>query len=133
MQQLANDRLFPSTDKQSVEGERQATSPRSAERCGDGTLPIFSWPIPSTGCISKPVFFIAETADLGGQLPADWVPSPNCEPLDTPAVNAFYAAGPSGRGGGGQTYWLASSVPDNPSVMAWTLTGLGLGMPPVFA
>lgn len=76
---------------------------------------------------------IAETADLGGQLPADWVPSPNCEPLDTPAVNAFYAAGPSGRGGGGQTYWLASSVPDNPSVMAWTLTGLGLGMPPVFA
>jgi hypothetical protein len=27
LQQLSNDRLFPSTDKQSVEGERQAVSP----------------------------------------------------------------------------------------------------------
>jgi hypothetical protein len=27
LQQLANDRMFPSTDKQSVEGERQCVSP----------------------------------------------------------------------------------------------------------
>jgi hypothetical protein len=76
---------------------------------------------------------IASTADVGGQLPSGWLPSPNCEPLDTPATNAFYAAGPSGRGGGGQTYWVASSVPGNPSVMSWSLSGLGQGMPPIFA
>jgi hypothetical protein len=76
---------------------------------------------------------IAETSDLGGQLPADWIPSPNVEPLDTPAVNAFYAAGPNARGGGGQTYWLASPVPDHPEVMAYSLTGLGQGLAPIYA
>jgi len=35
------------------------------------------------------------TADIpGGLLPANWQPSNAVEPLDTPAVNAFYAAGP---------------------------------------
>ena len=66
-------------------------------------------------------------------LPADWVPTPNVEPLDTEAVNSFYAAGPTQRGGGGVTYWLASPVPGNSSVMAYSLTGLGRGMPPIFA
>ena len=48
-------------------------------------------------------------------LPTSWVPTPNCEPLDTDATNAFYAAGPTGRVGGGQTYWIASALPGNPS------------------
>jgi hypothetical protein len=76
---------------------------------------------------------IASTADVGGTLPTNWVPTPNVEPLDTAAVNAFYAAGPTGRGGGGSTYWLASSVPGNPLVMSYSLTGLGTGLPPVCA
>lgn len=66
-------------------------------------------------------------------LPADWVPTPNVEPLDTEAVTAFYAAGPSGRGGGGQTYWIATPLPGNPTVMSYSLTGLGTGLPPVCA
>jgi hypothetical protein len=36
----------------------------------------------------------ASTADVGGQLPAGWIPGPCVDPLDTPAINAFYAAGP---------------------------------------
>jgi hypothetical protein len=76
---------------------------------------------------------IASTADVGGQLPSGWVPSPNCEPLDEGAVNAFYAAGPTHRGGGGQTYWLASPVPGNSSVMSYSLTGLGAGLSPICA
>ena len=66
-------------------------------------------------------------------LPAEWVPTPNVEPLDGEAVNSFYAAGPSGRGGGGVTYWLASPVPGNSSVMSYSLTGLGAGLSPICA
>ena len=36
-------------------------------------------------------------------LPADWVPTPWVEPFDTEALNSFYAAGPTQRGGGGQS------------------------------
>ncbi len=37
---------------------------------------------------------VQTTADVGGLLPANWIPTPNVDPLDTPAVNAFYAVGP---------------------------------------
>jgi hypothetical protein len=36
----------------------------------------------------------ASTADVGGSLPANFIPSGNMEPLDAAAVNAFWAAGP---------------------------------------
>jgi hypothetical protein len=60
------------------------------------------------------------------------------DPLDTPAVNAFYAQGPQLLGlvrgtfgfvGAPATYW-------NPTVVAgslkWSLTGLGVGLVPIF-
>ena len=63
-------------------------------------------------------------------LPANWVPSPNVEPLTAPAVNAFYAAGPRDLGlvrvqwerrgfPRPVTYWYQVS----PNL--WALTGLG--------
>jgi hypothetical protein len=37
----------------------------------------------------------ASTRDvIGGSLPLNWPPTPASEPLDAPAVAAFYAAGP---------------------------------------
>jgi hypothetical protein len=38
---------------------------------------------------------VAFTRDVvGGSLPLNWPPTPASEPLDAPAVAAFYAAGP---------------------------------------
>jgi hypothetical protein len=38
---------------------------------------------------------VASTADvIAGSLPLNWPPTPASEPLDAPAVAAFYAAGP---------------------------------------
>jgi hypothetical protein len=85
----------------------------------------------------------ASTADVGGLLPTGWQPGPFVDPLDTPAVNSFYAAGPArpARQWGGTngapgpkpaTYWLATPSPSNPSVMLWSLTGLGIGKAPIF-
>ena len=88
------------------------------------------------------LYRMLQAHDIGGvyyeagsiaSLPADWTPTPNVEPLDTDALTAFYAAGPTQRGGGGQTYWLASPVPGNSSCMSYQLTGLGAGLPPIFA
>jgi hypothetical protein len=84
----------------------------------------------------------ASTADVGGLLPTAWVPTPNVDPLDTPAVNAFYAAGPSKRVpqfgtlsfqvGPPATAWIATPVPNNSGVMQFSLSGLGSGLSPVF-
>ena len=81
------------------------------------------------------------TADIpGGLLPANWQPSNAVEPLDTPAVNAFYAAGPQLlgllRGQFGfiappVTYWQWSVINAGTSYRRWTLTGLGAGLAPI--
>jgi hypothetical protein len=74
-----------------------------------------------------PAGTIASNADL---LPAQWVPTPNVDPLNTGAVNAFYAAGPGIQGPVRTqftplpvrqpvTYWRQVG-PD-----IWALTGLG--------
>jgi hypothetical protein len=80
---------------------------------------------------------IASTADVGGTLPANWVPPPAVDPLDTAAVNAFYAAGPQLLGLVRQqwstqpvspptTYWRQL-----PGTRMWQLTGLGAGLAPI--
>ena len=80
------------------------------------------------------------TADVGGLLPANWAPTPNVDPLDTPAVAAFYAAGPADSGviyTKPVTYW--KRLPADFSTAdfsgadfyvgmgsrSWVLTGLG--------
>ena len=40
---------------------------------------------------------VASTADVGGTLPVNFQPTGACEPLDAPAVAAFYAMGPQLR------------------------------------
>lgn len=81
------------------------------------------------------------TVDVGGLLPTGWVPTPNVDPLDTPAVAAFYAAGPARSGplyARPVTYWvnlpLSDFVPGDFSPAdfftinignSWGLTGLG--------
>lgn len=81
------------------------------------------------------------TADVGGLLPTGWVPTPNVDPLDTAAVNAFYAAGPVISGSINIkpiTYWAQirtsdfspanfSSIDFATNVLSntWSLTGLG--------
>lgn len=81
------------------------------------------------------------TIDVGGLLPVGWIPTPNVDPLDTPAVAAFYSAGPVRSGPiyiKPVTYWVRSVIADFSSAdfsptdfstgdvgNAWTLTGLG--------
>jgi hypothetical protein len=91
-----------------------------------------------------PAGTVASTADVvtGPALPTNWVPTPNVDPLDTAAVNAFYAAGPNKRVfqfgtlsfqvAPPATYWIATPQPSNPSVVQFTLSGLGSGKAPVF-
>jgi hypothetical protein len=85
----------------------------------------------------------ASTADVaGGTLPIGWKPGPYVDPLDTAAVNAFYAVGPQVAPLARQqwsitaviptvipavTFWQASTIPGSPS-HSWTLTGLGAGL-----
>jgi hypothetical protein len=67
----------------------------------------------------------------------NWVPSNAVDPLDTPAVNAFWAAGPRPLGLVRQqwsdiqvalpiTYWKQI-----PGGNFWQLTGLGSAKPPI--
>jgi hypothetical protein len=95
------------------------------------------------GNVLFPAGSTASTADVGGLLPTGWVPGPYVDPLDTPALNAFYSGGPqrparqwSGANGAPGpkpvTYWVSTLEPTNPSVMLWSLTGLGIGKAPVF-
>jgi hypothetical protein len=77
------------------------------------------------------------TVDVGGTLPTNWVPSNAVDPLDSPAVNAFYARGPQItpliRGqwsdvfvAAPKTYWKQI-----PATNQWQLTGLGSALPPI--
>jgi hypothetical protein len=96
----------------------------------------------SVGPYYFPAGTIAATADVpGGLLPTGFVPSGGVDPLDTPAVNAFWAAGPSrvslARTGAfvapPATYWVFSfPQPTNSSVMRWNLVGLGAALAPLF-
>jgi hypothetical protein len=77
----------------------------------------------------------ASTLDAGGSLPIGWTPTGAVDPLDTPAVNAFYAAGPQVCGSI-KTQWSGLSVaaPVTRWVAAgpnreYVLNGLGTGMP----
>ena len=86
-------------------------------------------------------------ASASGLLPANWTPSPNVDPLDTPAVDAYWAAGAANidfllasyafSNGMGptwfrsvvpQTYWNATPVGANTQ---FKLTGLGSALAPV--
>jgi hypothetical protein len=82
----------------------------------------------------------ASTADvIGGTLPANFRPSGAVDPLDTPAVNAFYAQGPQATPlvrpqwatipvSPPATYWRGTPLPAVPGANAgtsWQLTGLG--------
>lgn len=85
------------------------------------------------------------TIDVGGLLPIGWVPTPNVDPLDTPAVNAFYAVGPAWPGPISikpVTYWTEVQPPLDFSPAdfsrsdfnvahirnSWSLTGLGVNL-----
>jgi hypothetical protein len=83
---------------------------------------------------------IASTADVGGTLPTGWIPNNNVDPLDGPAVTAFYNAGPQQCGLVRDqfnqtivqlptTYWqqVAGTKPTK-----WLLVGLGVLLAPVF-
>jgi hypothetical protein len=85
---------------------------------------------------------VASTADVGGTLPVNWQPTGVCEPLDDPAVAAFYAMGPQLRALIRQqwvglpvakpvTYWIPNPNPTQPgnSAREYVLTGLGAGLP----
>jgi hypothetical protein len=99
----------------------------------------------SIGQFYYPAGTIASTADSGGTLPANWSPSPNVDPQDTDALNAYYAAGVSSiefreasysfnnsstaptmwRSVRAVTYFLPTA---QGRTMSWTLTGLGVGL-----
>src|SRR5262245_28423740 len=76
----------------------------------------------------------ASTVDVGGTLPVNWPPPGAVDPLDTPAVNAFYAVGPQLCGlirPQWATQFVAPPVTrwvPGPGVYQWSLTGLGTGM-----
>jgi hypothetical protein len=79
----------------------------------------------------------AATADVaGGTLPIGWTPSVCVDPLDTAAVNAYWAAGPQLLGLVRQQW---STIPVTPPVTYWRavgggqyqLGGLGAGLPPL--
>jgi hypothetical protein len=81
---------------------------------------------------------IVSTSDVGGLLPANWVPPGAVEPLDASAVAAFYAAGPQIMPLLVRQQW--SGIPVSPPATYWRqipggrmwgLTGLGAGLPPI--
>jgi hypothetical protein len=83
----------------------------------------------------------ASTADVGGSLPLNWVPSGAVDPVDPAALAAFYAAGPQVPGNPIRTQFTGINVVpaitfwrrvsgSNPNVL-YQLQGLGLGLPPV--
>ena len=72
----------------------------------------------------------------GSQIPIGWIPTPNVDPLNAPATNAFYALGPRVLGPirtqyvnfpvhSPVTYWVQVSPTQ------WALTGLGASLAPV--
>jgi hypothetical protein len=81
---------------------------------------------------------IASTADVGGTLPSGWAPTPNVDPIDAPAVTAFYDQGPVLPG---KIVTQFSTTVVNPPATHWTsigggfweLTGLGASLAPQWA
>ena len=78
---------------------------------------------------------------IGGSLPLNWVPSGGVDPLDAPALAAFFAAGPQGPLVASRTQFTGINVV--PPITAWRpvagtqspnrlyrLTGLGANLPP---
>jgi hypothetical protein len=91
----------------------------------------------SIGSFYYPAGTTAATADVGGTLPAGWTPTPNVDPLDAPAVAAFFAQGPV-KCGPVIAQWSYQSV--GPPVTYWAkqsngeyaLTGLGSALSPLW-
>jgi hypothetical protein len=85
-----------------------------------------------------PAGSIVSTVDVGGTLPVNWI-SNAVDPLDTAAVNVFYAAGPQIMPILVRQQW--TNVPVFTPVTywrqlpggskQWQLTGLGAGLPPI--
>jgi hypothetical protein len=69
-------------------------------------------------------------------MPANWIPTVNCDPLDTAAVNAFFAAGPKLTGLVRQQWSTVFVAPPvtrwipGPGAWQWSLTGLGASLGP---
>ena len=89
---------------------------------------------------------IASTADVGGSLPANFIPPAAVDPLDNAAVTAFYAQGPQATvlvrpQWTGQaavpavTYWKPTGLPPPAfganGLTSWQLTGLGANLPTI--
>jgi hypothetical protein len=82
---------------------------------------------------------VASTADVGGSLPANFVPSAALDPLDASAVAALYAARPQIMPMLVRQQW--NGVPVSPPVTYWrqlpgpgnfwALTGLGANLPAI--
>lgn len=88
--------------------------------------------------INNALLVAGQTVTEEVEIPAGWIPTPNVDPLNTPAVTAFYSVGPTDLGLVRQqfqpifvpkpiTYWKQIS----PNV--WQLTGLGASLAPKFA
>jgi len=83
----------------------------------------------------------AATADVaGGTLPIGWKPPLCVDPLDTPAVNALFAAGPQTMPILIRQQWSAIPVSppmtywqQTPGSHWWRLTGLGASLPSIGA
>jgi hypothetical protein len=99
-----------------------------------------------------PAGSIQTTQDVSasGLLPANWSPSPNTDPQDTPGVNAYYAAAQSAgvgfllasyafsngmgptmfRSPQAVTYFKPTPIAGS-SAQSWQLQGLGLALAPI--
>ena len=90
-----------------------------------------------------PAGTVASTADAGGSLPVGWRPSGSVDPVDAPALAAFYAAGPQFPGNPIRTQFTGINVPRpatvwlpvpgsaTPPTKMYSLSGLGAALAPV--
>jgi hypothetical protein len=128
--------------------EKRCTTPRTGGRSGakgvgeeeGGEMSQYRFlQDASVGQLYYEAGTIASTADVGGTLPSGWKPNGDVDPLDTAAVNAFWAMGPQPLGlvraqfstqavNPPVTAWIATPGP----VTSWRLTGLGAGLGAVF-
>jgi hypothetical protein len=78
----------------------------------------------------------------GADVPIGWVPTLAVDPLNNPAVNAFYNAGPRSNAYEDLNMWARGTPQDGPMILspvtfwiqsgnAYSLTGLGSGFPPI--